>query len=377
MKVAIISLGRSHLIHLARLLDSKEDVEVVFYTMMPKARCKQFGYHGKVVSLLFPIGLGELIIGRIPMINPYKRSALRFRLRKAFDKLIAARLRKCDVLIGLNGCAVESSKKASKMFNAITICDQGSSHIRTQNAAHYSYSDAPLSVWNTEYMLKHYDVVDHYMVAAKYVEKSDIDNGISKERILYNPYGVNLEVFKPTPKPADDDFDVIMVGSWWKHKGCDMLAEACIERLKVKLLHVGAVVDCKLPVSPLFSHIDFVSEKDLPSYYAKAKVFAMPSIDEGYGLVLLQAAACGLPLVGSSRTGAPDTGFLLGNAPGCITIEEPLSVDSITEAIRKGINVANAMSEGIRQPYGDKINNISWEAYGNRWYQILKKLLKQ
>jgi len=120
----------------------------------------------------------------------------------------------------------------------------------------------------------------------------------------------------------------------------------------------------------------FVAEKDLPSYYAKAKIFAMPSIDEGYGLVLLQAAACGLPIVGSSRTGAPDTGILLGKAPECITIKEPLSVDTITEAIREAILVADNFPEGKRTPYGKSIYNISWDAYGERWYKILQALKK-
>ena len=377
MKVAIVTLGRSHLINLARMLDQRADVEVTFYTMMPQSRCRKFGYNGKVVSLLFPIGLGEVIIGRIPKINPYKRSALRFRLRRSFDKMVAWRLKKCDVLIGLNGCAVESSKRAAKKYNAITICDQGSSHIKTQNAAHYTYSDVPLSDWNTDYMLRHYDAAQYLMTPSVYVTKSDIENGIEKKRLLYNPYGVNLEMFKPTPKPDDDSYDVIMVGSWWKHKGCDMLAEACINRLGVKLLHVGSIVDCELPNSPLFTHIDFVAEQDLPSYYARAKVFAMPSLDEGYGLVLLQAATCGLPLVGSSRTGTPDTAILLGNAQDCITIDEPLSVDTIAEAIRKGLEIAEKMPEGKRTPYGDQIKNISWKAYGDRWYDILKELVKK
>ena len=375
MKIAIVSLGRSHLINLAHLLDLREDVEVTFYTMMPKSRCRKFGYNGKVVSLLFPIGVSQMVVDRLPKVDPYKKSALRFRLRKTFDKLVAIRLRKCDVLIGLNGCAVETSKKAKKM-GAIVICDQGSSHILKQNAVHYSYSDIPISEEGTQFMLDHYKAVDYFMTPTEYVKYSDIENGLDSVKLLYNPYGVNLDVFRPTAKPVDKPFDVIMVGSWWKHKACDMLAEAFLGKLKVRLLHVGSVVDCQLPTSGLFTHIGFVDESDLPTYYAQAKVFAMPSLDEGYGLVLLQAAACGLPLVGSSRTGTPDTGVLLGNAKECITIQEPLSINAIAEAIQLGLDIANAMPEGLRTPYGECIQNISWEAYGNRWYEILKQITK-
>lgn len=92
--------------------------------------------------------------------------------------------------------------------------------------------------------------------------------------------------------------------------------------------------------------------------------------------MLLQTEAYGLPLVGSSRTGTLDTGALLGNAKECITIKEPLSVDTIAEAIQQALDIANAMPKGLRTPYGDNIQNISWKAYDNRWYEILKQLMK-
>lgn len=376
MKVAIVSIGRSHLLNLARVLGARPDVEVFFYTMMPASRCRKFGYNGKVKSFLFPIGIGQMIVDRLPGVNPYRKSALRFRLRKAFDKLVACSLKKCDYLIGLNGCAVECSKAAKKKFGTTTICDQGSSHIKTQDAVHYTYSNVPISGWNTEYMLEHYAAVDHFMAACDYVRQSDIDNDVDASKIFVNPYGVNTEVFNPTENPKDNDesYDVIMVGSWWKHKGCDMLVEACLDRLKVKLLHVGSVIDCALPESPLFKHIAVVPENELPRYYAKSKVIAMPSLDEGFGLVLLQAAACGLQVVGSSRTGLRSMANLLDNHIDCIEIAEPLSVESITEAIANALTIADDMPVGMRTPYGDAIKNITWEAYGERYYYILKSL---
>ena len=375
MKVAIVTQGRSHLINLARELDSGTDCEVVFYTMMPKGRCRKFGYNGRVRSCFFPVGLLFVLIERIPFLNPYRRSYLRIQLRLFFDRFVSWQMRECDVLIGLNGAAVKSSIKAKRRCNAITICDQGSSHILKQDSVRRSYTTHEPPRINTEYMLQHYASVDFLMTAALYVKKSDIENGIPAERILYNPYGVDMNLFQPTAKPEDEAYDVIMVGSWWKHKGCDMLVEACINKLGIKLLHVGSVIDCELPDSPLFKHIDFVAESDLPKYYANAKVFAMPSLDEGFGLVLLQAAACGLPIVGSTRTGLPDVANLLCNPEGCVTIEEPLSVDTIARAILKALSFAESLPEGLRQQYKNKINNISWEAYGERYYKTLKQLV--
>lgn len=218
-------------------------------------------------------------------------------------------------------------------------------------------------------MLEHYDTADYLMAPARYVIDSDIKNNISKERILYNPYGVDLKKFHTSVTTDDKEFDVIMVGSWWKHKGCDMLADACLNILKIRLLHVGAIVDCELPDNPLFKHIPFVPEQDLPQYYHKAKLFAMPSIDEGFGLVLLQAVACGIPIVGSNRTGTPDIDNLLKTSGLCYTIEEPLNVSNIAKAISLALS---NRSTNLRQPAD--ISDISWEAYGNRYYNILKNL---
>lgn len=213
------------------------------------------------------------------------------------------------------------------------------------------------------------------MVPSEYVMKTDIKHGIPKSRILYNPYGVDLDLFNPTSLPDDSEcYDVLMVGSWWKHKGCDLLMDVCLNRLKLRLLHVGGVVDCDLPDNNLFTHIDTVPESELPKYYAKAKIFALSSLDEGFGLVLIQAAACGLPIVGSNRTGLPDLKKLLNNSPFCFVIEEPLNVDNLEKSIREAITLSDQMPNGIRNPYMKSLSNISWNSYGERYYSILKKL---
>lgn len=375
MNVAIISIGRSHLLNLAKQLSENKNYDVIFYTMLPKSRCEKYGYNGKVVTCYIATII-SILIEKIPFINPYRRSYLRIRLRILFDRIIAWKLKSCQVLIGLNGAAVKASIKAQKKYNAIAICDQGSSHILQQDHIRQCYSrNIPPSI-NTEYMLLHYETADCFVVASDYVRRSDVEQGIDIEKIFVNPYGVDLDKFKPALKHKKTEYDVIMVGSWWKHKGCDLLAEACIERMKLRLLHVGAVIDCELPDSTLFTHIDFVPETELPEYYGRAKVFAMPSLDEGFGLVLLQAAACGLPVVGSSRTGLPDMKALLDNDPKYVLIEEPLSVENIVDAIRTALDYAD--SHDSHYDIGsNSYEQISWRSYGERYCEILKDIISK
>ncbi len=49
-----------------------------------------------------------------------------------------------------------------------------------------------------------------------------------------------------------------------------------------------------------------VADADLPDYFALADVFAMPSTGEGFGIVFLEAAAAGVPVIGGNRDGSLD-----------------------------------------------------------------------
>ncbi len=57
------------------------------------------------------------------------------------------------------------------------------------------------------------------------------------------------------------------------------------------------------------AHVRFagrVADEELPDYYRLADVFVMPSTGEGFGIVFLEAAATGIPVIGGSRDGGAD-----------------------------------------------------------------------
>ena len=119
------------------------------------------------------------------------------------------------------------------------------------------------------------------------------------------------------------EYDFIMVGTWSYQKGCDLIVEA-IRRTNYTFLHVGAIGDLSFPADSQFRHIPPVDQKELYKYYAKAKVFVLPSRQDGLAMVLVQAVACHLPIIASPDGGACDIKEKVAN-PDCISIIDDFS----------------------------------------------------
>ena len=75
----------------------------------------------------------------------------------------------------------------------------------------------------------------------------------------------------------------------------------------------------------------FVPDAALPDYYRLADVFAMPSTGEGFGIVFLEALACGTPVLAGNRDGSVDA--LAGGRLGALV--DPLAVDAIGAGIAR------------------------------------------
>lgn len=77
-----------------------------------------------------------------------------------------------------------------------------------------------------------------------------------------------------------------------------------------------------------------VPDAELPDYYRAAEIFAMPSVQEGFGIVLLEAAASGLPVVAGNIDGSPDA--LADGALGRLV--DPHDADALVQAIDEAID---------------------------------------
>lgn len=89
-----------------------------------------------------------------------------------------------------------------------------------------------------------------------------------------------------------------------------------------------AVLAAQLGVADTVRGLGFVDEVDLPSLYRGAIALVMPSRHEGFGLPLVEAMACGTPVLSSNRTALPEIG---GNA---VRYFDPDDEESFVEGLR-------------------------------------------
>ncbi|MCO5177086.1 MAG: glycosyltransferase family 4 protein [Thermomicrobiales bacterium] len=78
--------------------------------------------------------------------------------------------------------------------------------------------------------------------------------------------------------------------------------------------------------------IGYVDDDLVPSLYAGASAFVHPALNEGFGLGILEAMACGCPVVTSDRSSMPEV------AGGAAVLVDPTSVDSIEQGIRTALD---------------------------------------
>jgi glycosyltransferase involved in cell wall biosynthesis len=148
--------------------------------------------------------------------------------------------------------------------------------------------------------------------------------GAAPDRVRVIIDGVDRTVFSPGSKEiarqrlalAADRQHLLFVGNLVPVKGIDVLLQACRslpgENWQLHLVGAGpqrAALERQVRSTGLASRVVFhgaVSHEDLPDWFRAADLFVLASRSEGVPNVLLEAMACGLPLVASDVGGIPE-----------------------------------------------------------------------
>ncbi|HET9870677.1 MAG TPA: glycosyltransferase family 1 protein, partial [bacterium] len=167
--------------------------------------------------------------------------------------------------------------------------------------------------------------------------------GVSPHRIHVTPEGVDRAFFAPRRRPAPGkEWKVLIHGAADERKNVYRVFQAAWRwmkrgrRFQLSILGMDeAELRCTdyveqaelLGISPHLRWLGRVPREQLAGIYAQADLFLYPSLLEGFGLPLLEAFACGVPVVTSNTTALPE---VAGNAALLVDPESP-------EAIAQGV----------------------------------------
>lgn len=207
-----------------------------------------------------------------------------------------------------------------------------------------------------------------HIIADSESTKNDLEEiyRLPSDRITVIYPGIS-DFYKPQSKKEIDrvknkynlpDKFVLSVGTQEPRKNLERLTKAC-ELINLPLVLVG-----KHGWGKQTQTLGFVPESDLPGIYAAASVFGYPSLYEGFGFPVLEAMACGTPVVTSNISSLPE---VAGNAAMLV---DPEDVNSIA----KGIKMALSKSEELIKKGKIQAKLFTWESAAKQTLEVYEKI---
>lgn len=224
----------------------------------------------------------------------------------------------------------------------------------------YSYTKVPYILSLGESNIDKYNVYDKkrtiqifshakaIITVTHLLKQKIIDNwSVLPEKIYHIPNGIDPEKFLPINKVwAREQLNLpqkvpilIFVGHFNHRKGPDRVLKAVLQHnLDVKLIFLGKGF---IPLeSEKILYKGIVDHSQLPLYLSSSDIFVLPTLAEGMPNAILEAIACGLPIISSDLSFNHE--FLNEE---CSVLIDPKNVDELGRTIRKLVNDEKLLSK--------------------------------
>lgn len=132
------------------------------------------------------------------------------------------------------------------------------------------------------------------------------------------------------------------------------------ERLLARIAQAGLTEVVDLP--------GYIPESDLPALYSAAELFVFPSLYEGFGLPVLEAMACGTPVICSDRSALREIG------EGAAFLVNPLSARDLAEAMATLLDDQD-LREQLRSSGKQRAAAFTWERTATETLAVYRRLL--
>lgn len=311
MKINIVIGGTFHLVMLAQnMIDLGHDVKIYSPTPSFKIRNKEVRSRMVYVPMFFQL-IRKITNRPLPSLCKLFDSLL-------FDFITSLIMRETDLLYGFAGVSYFCGKKQKKK-NKTYFLDRGCPHVDYQNnlmieeanklGVHFSSLDKQtLKRCRNEYAL-----ADKILVPSKYTYDTFLEKGFDEKKLLITPVGAKTEYRINEKKKINTQiFTVGFIGGSLLRKGGLYLVQAWKEiklensrlilRASKRDLEQSKELKKILKEEKNIEFIDYL--ENINDFYSECNVFCVPSVDEGYGMTVLESMANGTPVIASKSVGA-------------------------------------------------------------------------
>lgn len=170
---------------------------------------------------------------------------------------------------------------------------------------------------------------------------------------------------------------LLNVGNPKAHKNWGRLIEAFAKlESDLKLVLVGTKGNVPRELSEQVKRLNlsktvifpqFIPDEDMPFFYSAAEAFVFPSLYEGFGLPVLEAMACGTPVICSNISSLPE---VVGDA--AIKVD-PMDVDDISRAMRLIIDDSSLRDKLVKKGLA-RVKEFSWEKTASKTLEVYREV---
>ena len=340
---------------------------------------------GRVTTVATISELEHLIARRIPGAPKAAAANRMYKVKADFDSAVALRLSaenqiaSGDVVVGMYAAAALTFEAAARK-GAIKALQFVNGHPEFHNGQLKRFAE--LADDHHEIVPKHValrvsaelDRADVVLVPSRLVAGQLRDRGVPADRLIVEPYGIDTDKFRPVPKPITQPNKAIRclyVGQISFRKGIAILLEAARQLSSdlVEFRLIGPLVSPEVlrRLPPTVRWSASMPQSELVAELSGCDIFVLPSLEDAYPLVTLEAMACAAPVIVTDCAG---TSELITNGSDGFVVKAG-SVESLVVAIRR-----LARDEELRRSVGANArvrieSTNSWEEYGCRIVQRL------
>ena len=214
------------------------------------------------------------------------------------------------------------------------------------------------------------------IIAVSKATKEDLVKrvGVKSDKVAVIYEGYNNKLFKPDTKVASLSSYYLFVGTVQPRKNLDRLIRAFSKTTGANLVIAGSKgwlsdeiykLPKKLGIKKRVKFLGYVPDKDLPALYSGAIALVFPSLFEGFGLPILEAQACGCPVLTSKISSMPEVA-----GDGAVFVD-PYSIDDIVKGMAR-LQGTGYRVQLVKKGF-ENIKRFSWEKCARQTLRLLEE----